>query len=95
MIKSLLVEKTKNETIAVNVIASFVNKNVQTELEAVNFIAIIINARSDLKLVPVLARSFVLTGGVKIRLLEFDDVSGETLEILLQHVSKTLQILDL
>lgn len=85
--------KTKTEAIVVNVIAPFVNEKVTSELVKSHFVTITIDSsnRLDNKLVPVMVRYFIPSVGIKTKLLEFDDVSGETSDILTEHVIKTLQ----
>jgi hypothetical protein len=42
--------------------------------------------RSEVKLVPIVARYFSIEEGIKVKLLHFDEVSGESAEILAQHL---------
>jgi hypothetical protein len=40
--------------------------------------------RSEVKLVPIVVRCFSLEEGIQVKLLNFDEVSGETAQILTQ-----------
>lgn len=85
--------KTKTEAIAINVIAPFTFDRIMAELEVTNFVTVSIDAsnRLDMKLVPVVIRYYIPSTGVKNVLIDFNDVSGETAEILTDHIFKSLE----
>ena len=64
------------------------------ELNRIDFVTVTINASNMkvVKLVPIVVRYLLLESGVKVKLLEFKSVPGETAEILSKYL---LSVLDL
>lgn len=85
--------RTKTEAIICNVIAPFIKKGVLTDIADVNFLSVTIDSsnRKNIKLVPVVIRYFNKKVGVAVRLLEFQDLPGETSDILSNYIIKVLE----
>lgn len=84
--------KTKSEAIIVNIIAPDIFESVIQKLQQVNFITVIIDAsnRLDKKLVPILVR-FFYKNEIETKLLEFQELPGETSVILSEYIFKALE----
>lgn len=76
--------RTKSEAIITNVLAPFALDEVKKDLASVNYITLTTDAsnRKNVKMMPVMARYFVPTVGVSIKMLEFSSVKGETAVII-------------
>lgn len=76
--------KTKTEAIAVNVLSPHIFDKVLEGLSKSRYVSIIIDAsnKKDIKVVPIIIRYFLPSEGVKTKLLHFEEVPGETSEIL-------------
>ena len=85
--------KTKCEAIVVKIIAPMCIDELHQELDQINFVTVSIDALNmkKEKLVPIVVRYFLPESGVKVKLLEFKSVPGETAEILSEYL---LSILD-
>lgn len=88
--------RTKTEAIIVNVISPYIFNALLEDLNTVNFITITIDSsnRKDIKLTPIVVRYFT-ESGVHIKLLYFDEVPGETSDILVGHILKCLKKFDI
>ncbi|XP_078495454.1 uncharacterized protein LOC144750537 [Ciona intestinalis] len=84
--------KTKCESIVVNVIAPMSTDELRKELDLVNFVTVTIDAsnRKEVKLVPIVVRYFLPETGVKVKLLQFKSVPGETAAILSEYLLSVL-----
>lgn len=82
--------RTKTEAIIVRVISPYISDELLRDLKNVNYITVFIDSsnKKDVKLTPVVVRYFTLNNGVNIKLLNFEEVPGETSEILLDHILK-------
>ena len=61
------------------------------ELDRINFVTVTIDASNmKVKLAPIVFRYFLPESGVKVKLLEFKSVSGETTEILNKYLLSVL-----
>ena len=62
------------------------------ELDQINFVTVSIDASNmkEVKLVPIVVRYFLPESGVKVKLLEFKSVPGETAEILSEYLLSVL-----
>ena len=85
--------RTKCEAVIVNCIGSMVAADLRQELGKANFVTVTIDAsnRKEIKLVPVVVRYFVPDIGVKVKLLEFKSLPGETAEILSNYLVSVLE----
>lgn len=85
--------RTKTEAVIVNVISPYIFNVVLEDLNTVNFITITIDSsnRKDIKLTPIVVRYFTESRGVHVKLLYFDEVPGETSDILVEHILKCLK----
>lgn len=72
--------KTKCEAIVQNVIAPVAQEELKEDLNKSNFVSFSMNAsnRKEIKLVPIIVRYFNPNEGVKVKLMEFKSVPGET-----------------
>ena len=84
--------KTKCEAIVVNVIAPMCIDELHQELDPINFVTVSIDASNmkEVKLVPIMVRYFLPESGVKVKLLGFKSVPGETAEILSKYLLSVL-----
>ena len=84
--------KTKCEAIVVKVIAPMCIEKLHQELDQINFVTVSIDASNvkEVKLVPIVVRYFSPESGVKMKLLEFKSVLGETAEILSEYLISDL-----
>ena len=84
--------KTKCEAIVVKVIAPMCIDEHHQELDQINFVTVSIDASNmkEVKLVPIVVRYFLPESGVKVKLLEFKSVPGETAEILSEYLLSVL-----
>lgn len=89
--------KTKCEAIVLNVLAPLALDELREELNKSNFVTISMDSsnRKEIKIVPVIVRYFQPDFGIKVKLLEFKSVSGETAEILTKHIMLVLKEHDL
>ncbi|GBO46480.1 hypothetical protein AVEN_160992-1 [Araneus ventricosus] len=80
--------RTKTEEIILNVISPFIFDNVSRSLENVNYVTVTMDSsnRSEVRVVPIVVRYFSLEVGIQVKLLNFDEVSGETAQILTQYL---------
>ena len=85
--------RTKCEAVIVNCIGPMVAADLRQELGKANFVTVTIDAsnRKEIKLVPVVVRYFVPDIGVKVKLLEFKSLPGETAEILIYYLVSVLE----
>ena len=83
--------KTKCEAI-VNVITPLCTDELHQELDRINFVSVTTDASNmkEVKLVPIVVRYFLPKSGVKVKLLEFKSVTGETAEILSKYLLSVL-----
>ena len=89
--------RTKCEAVIVNAIALMVAADLRQELGKANFVTVTTDAsnRTEIKLVPVVVRNFVPDIGVKVKLLEFKSLPGETAEILSNYLFRFLSKMSL
>ena len=64
----------------------------QEELDQINFVTVSIDASNmkEVKLVPTVVRYFLPESGVRVKLLEFKSVSGETAKIFSEYLLSVL-----
>ena len=90
-LNSLSLKKTKGEAIIVNVFAPMCTDELHQELDRIDFVTMTIDASNiKVKLASIEDRSLLPESGVKVRLLEFRSVSGETAEILSKYLLSVL-----
>uniref|UniRef100_A0A2S2N9H4 HAT C-terminal dimerisation domain-containing protein n=1 Tax=Schizaphis graminum TaxID=13262 RepID=A0A2S2N9H4_SCHGA len=84
--------KTKTAQIIKNVFYPYANEMLKIELSKCNFISVLTDASNhqSQKMVPVMIRYFIPNEGVKTKILEFDELSGETSLLLTDYISKVL-----
>ena len=84
---------TKLEAVLTNCIAPMITAELRQELNKANFILASIDAsnRKEIKIVPVVVRYFVLDVGVKVKLLEFKLLGGETAAIFSEYMVLVLE----
>jgi len=84
--------RTKTEAVIIHVISPYIFKTVLEDLNVVNFITVTIDSsnRKDIKLTPIVVRYFK-ENRVHIKLLYFDEVPGETSDILVEHILTCLK----
>lgn len=80
--------RTKCEAIVVNVLAPFALREITKDLQEAKYVSVMVDTsnHNNLKLVPVLVRYFIPNKGIEIKLLEFQNLSGETAEMLTNHI---------
>lgn len=89
--------RTKCEAILNNVLGPFAYDKTKTELESVNYINLSTDAsnRGSDKMMPVLARYFIPTAGIRVKLLELSKVKSEkskSIADLLKTTAENLKI---
>lgn len=85
--------RTKCEAIITGVIAPMATDELHNDLKECNFLSISTDTsnRHDVKLAPIVVRYFVPERGISVKLLDFQSVSGETSEILANHIMSILK----
>lgn len=85
--------RTKTEAVIVNVISPFIFQNLLEGLKDANYISLTIDSsnRKEIKLTPVCVRYFNQREGVNVKLLFFDELPGETSDILVEHLLKCIK----
>lgn len=85
--------RTKTEAIMKNVRAPYIMKTVLKHLDEVNFITVTIDCsnRHEIKLTPICVRYFTLNEGVSVKLLYFDELPGETSDILTGYLLRCVK----
>ncbi|KAL4092358.1 hypothetical protein QTP88_026878 [Uroleucon formosanum] len=85
--------RTKTEAIIVNVISPYIFNELLKDLKDVNFVTLTIDSsnRKEIKLTPVCVRYFNQNEGIKVKLLYFDQLPGETYDILVEHLLKCIK----
>ena len=91
--KKFTCSRTKCESILVNVLSPYAMHEVQSELEDAKYVSVMVDASNhkSLKLVPILVRYFIPTKGVQCKVICFQNVGGETAELLANHVLDILK----
>ncbi|KAG8240129.1 hypothetical protein J437_LFUL007306 [Ladona fulva] len=81
---------TKTEAIVLNVLYPFMEEEVEADLNECNFMSLSTDTSNhhDLKLVPVMVKYFMPYEGVKIKLLEFKELPGETAKLISNHLKE-------
>lgn len=89
--------RTKCEAIVLNVIAPLIVNEFREDLRRTNFITLSMDAsnRKEMKIIPFVVRYFVPHDGVKVKLLDFLSVPGETSEILANTLMSVINKYDL
>lgn len=89
--------RTKTESIITGIIAPFAQTEVKKELDTVNYVTLATDAsnRKSVKMMPVLARYFIPTVGVRIKVLEFSSERGETALIISNLIKNTAEKFDI
>ena len=83
--------KTKCEAIVVNVISPMCIEELHQELDQINFVNVLIDASNmKMKPVPIVVSYFLPESDVKVKLLEFKSIHGETAEILSEYLVSVL-----
>jgi hypothetical protein len=85
--------RTKCEAIILNVVAPMAIDELHEDLSKSNFVTITIDAsnRKEVKIVPCVVRYSVPEQGVKVTLLDFQSVPGETSEILTNYLLSVIK----
>jgi hypothetical protein len=85
--------QTKVRATVVNVLAPLSNNQIREELDDAKFISVMIDSynHKHTKLVPILVRYFVPQQGVKMKILEFTNLSGESSAQLTEHIVRVLE----
>lgn len=83
--------RTKCQAIVTNVFAPFVRDEIRKDLAKVNYLTLSTDASNhgNVKMFPVLARYFVPTRGIRVKILELSSEPGETSEIIANLIKKT------
>lgn len=89
--------RTKCESIATNVLAPFALDAIKMEMATVNYINIATDASNhgNIKMLPVLARYFIPTIGVRVKVLEFSFEKGETSIMIANLLKRTAEKLEI
>lgn len=84
--------RTKCETIVTNVFAPFALTELTHELALARFVTVLTDASNhgNLKMLPVLVRYFLPTTGIRVKILDFSTMPGETSEIIFQQVKDAI-----
>lgn len=84
--------RTKCEAVIVNVIEPMIFQQLCKDLHNANFVTISTDCsnRNEIKAMPCVVRYFIPTYGVKVKLLEFQTVTGETAAILTDHLMSVI-----
>lgn len=82
----------KSETIVVNVLALLVTHELKAHLSESKYNALLTDASNhdSIKLCPVLVRYFLPHEGVQVKIVEFQEQPGETLNILVDNLKRLL-----
>ncbi|XP_023231785.1 uncharacterized protein LOC111631712 [Centruroides sculpturatus] len=85
--------RTKCEAVIVNVIEPLLFQQLCEDLNKANFVTVSIDCsnRKEIKTMPIVVRYFVPDCGVKVKLLDFQSVPGETAEILTNHLMSVIK----
>jgi Fe-S cluster assembly scaffold protein SufB len=85
--------QTKVRATMVNVLAPLSINQIREELEDAKFIFVMIDSSNHkhIKLVPILVRYFIPQQGVKMKILEFTNLSGESSTQLTEHIVRVLE----
>lgn len=89
--------RTKVEAVVINVLAPFAESELKINLEKAKFISILLDASNhkDLKMFPTLVRYFDPEIGVQVKLLELNNLPGETSEIIFNYLQDVLNKSDI
>lgn len=89
--------QTKAEAIVTNVIAPHAMDLVKADLEVVQHVSVAVDASNHkaVKMIPIVIRYFKDTEGVQVKILEFTSIPGETSDILVQEISRSLRSFNL
>ena len=68
-------------------------RQVLNDLREAKYVSVIADSsnHSNLKIVPVLVRYFAPTRGIQVKVIEFQNLTGETSEILVNHILSVLE----
>lgn len=85
--------RTKSASIVSQAIAPFALDEIKKELNIVNYVTLATDASNSksVKMMPVLARYFIPTVGVRIKLLEYASVKGDTAVIISDVIKNTAE----
>lgn len=85
--------RTKSEAIVTNVFAPFAFEELKKELSAVRYVCVSTDASNhgNVKMMPVMVRYFLPTIGVRVKMLEFTSLKGETSEMIASVILKTTE----
>jgi hypothetical protein len=75
------------------VFAPFVLREELDDFREAKYVSVMVDSsnHSNLKLVPVLVRYFASTRGIQVKVIEFQNVTGKTSEILVSHILSVLE----
>ena len=73
--------------------APFALREVINDLREAKYVSVMVDSsnHSNLKLVPPLVRYFAPTTGIQVKVIEFQNLTGETSEILVNHILSVLE----
>jgi len=91
--KKFTCARTRCESIVVNVFAAIALREVLNDLREAKYVSVMVDSsnHSNLKLVSVLVRYFAPTRRIQVRVIEFQNLTGETSEILVNHILSVLE----
>jgi len=75
------------------VFAPFALREVLNDLREAKYVSVMVDSsnHSNLKLVPVLVRYIAPTRGIQVKVIEFQNLTGDTSEILVNHILSVLE----
>uniref|UniRef100_A0A8C2HNR2 HAT C-terminal dimerisation domain-containing protein n=1 Tax=Cyprinus carpio TaxID=7962 RepID=A0A8C2HNR2_CYPCA len=85
--------RTKSEAIICNVLCPLSEEEVQHDLDKCSFVTLTVEASNhkDIKLFPVLVRYFKPLEGVKVKIIEFSSLPGETSDLQTAYISHVIE----
>lgn len=85
--------RTKSEAIICNVLCPLSEEEVQHDLDKCSFVTLTVDASNhkDIKLFPVLVRYFKPLEGVKVKIIEFSSLPGETSDLQTAYISHVIE----
>lgn len=89
--KTFYCGRTKCHAIVTNVFAPYIIEEIKSDLLNANHLTVTTDASNhgNIKLMPVLARFFIPTSGIRVKILEFSSQKGETSQIIANLIMKT------
>lgn len=89
--KTFYCGRTKCHAIVTNVLAPYIIEEIKSDLNNAHHLTVTTDASNhgNIKMLPVLARFFIPTSGIRIKMLEFSSQRGETSQIIANLIMQT------